>query len=552
MNLNAPTQIDEGSWLPVEVTFDCDDYDTLNLVRWSRDGGATWEESQVYVNGTAIEHYYFGGGDQGTITWDLEIEDSEGNVVSAGGTITVNNVAPTLTLTSSPAGTTIHDHSWVNLSANLWDPAFKGDSDADPLTITIDWGAGLNQIEVFTLDPVTNSGEFNVWHQYALAADQTVPITVTVDDGDTGTDSESFSLAYDDMILTTLASGEGVEGGNVFFSVNTTTESGAISRYDFDVDGDDTFDVTYFEDASGILPGQPYFEWSPTLTLTPGTYTGKARITNTVGASDLVAMSTLIHSIGTAGLVNTGVTSPLTPPGGSVNVGATIGTINWKMTALSDAVFMKVTDKAGQHWLFDMDDDNPNNGKIELDRSKVLSTDDIVYHNGVRMRIDFDSWNLLTPNANMPYFVQKATSTASKVAGGVRETVYGDQYTFSWFDDNSDASQFVQNATRKYQDSPGMARFTDKLQKSPSGQVTALPNVTSAQAFSTPDHAAKVADQYQIEYHFHTYLVDPASPSDPIGYVDWGFTLSATATGWSVSGQSASWVSGINWDSWGC
>lgn len=119
------------------------------------------------------------------------------------------------------------------LSGSVWDPAFSGYPTHDPLLLTIDWGDGTPVFTKLFTDP--SLAGFSEFHTYNLPADQLIGITVTVDDGDGGTDSESFSLAYDDILTITNPKGLGAEGGLLHFRLNAQTEIGAIAAHAVDL-----------------------------------------------------------------------------------------------------------------------------------------------------------------------------------------------------------------------------------------------------------------------------------------------------------------------------
>ena len=120
--------------------------------------------------------------DSGTWTITLTASDGINPPVSQSATLTVANVAPTLTIVSPPPGASSRN---VVFNGMVTDPGSN-----DVLTCTIDWGDGLPVTTV----PVIG-GFCNATHTYAAAVAAAV-ITATASDNDGASATKSVALTF--------------------------------------------------------------------------------------------------------------------------------------------------------------------------------------------------------------------------------------------------------------------------------------------------------------------------------------------------------------------
>jgi hypothetical protein len=189
--------------------------------------------------------------DNGSYTVTVTVRDDDGGVAVRTFTVTVNNVAPTLTLpplgpfeeldegdsiTLPPLGS--FTDPGFNNPANTGDPSNGGET-TETFTYTIDWDDGT--VETFT--PVVTTGGPGVpssgllaghSHQYLdNDADNIYTITVTVHDDDGGSHSQSFDIT--------------VLNVNPTLDPITATDVDAFGRttltLSFEDPGADTFDI---------------------------------------------------------------------------------------------------------------------------------------------------------------------------------------------------------------------------------------------------------------------------------------------------------------------
>ena len=164
--------------------------------------------------------------------WAVTLTASDGiNLpVSASATLTVANVAPSVTITSPAAGSSSRS---VSFAANVTDPGSN-----DVLSCSIDWGDGT----AATTAPVV-SGQCTATHTYAASvASATITVTASDDDGGTATATRSLSFNRPpicsavkaipeilwppdgDLRLVTLVGAYDPDGGPVTYTITAVTQ----------------------------------------------------------------------------------------------------------------------------------------------------------------------------------------------------------------------------------------------------------------------------------------------------------------------------------------
>ncbi|MFJ8080386.1 VWA domain-containing protein [Streptomyces sp. NPDC096205] len=172
--------VDEGSSVPLDGSGSHDPDGTVVSYAWS---GADAGIGTLTNAGAAVATY--NGLDDGADAVTLTVTDDNGLTDGDSTTVTVNNVAPDLTLTSCP----VDPHAVgtdVSFAGTFTDPGTL-----DTHTLSVAWGDGTTTEVPGVGSPVGST------HQYAGAGIYDIAVTVTDDDGGTDTQHCGFVVVYD-------------------------------------------------------------------------------------------------------------------------------------------------------------------------------------------------------------------------------------------------------------------------------------------------------------------------------------------------------------------
>jgi methionine-rich copper-binding protein CopC len=195
--------VNEGSQITLDFTFD--DPGSLDTHTYEVDWG-----DGVITTGVVAGRAFIGShtyADNGEYTVRVKVTDDDGGVGMGVGSVTVDNVAPTL---SVAANQTINEGSQLTLTnigtftdpgfnnpLNSLDPANGGEVD-ETFTFEVEWGDGTApDIGFATVDAlgrvgVPTAGSFDGSHTFA--DNGTYTVTVTVTDDDFGVTQRTFTV----------------------------------------------------------------------------------------------------------------------------------------------------------------------------------------------------------------------------------------------------------------------------------------------------------------------------------------------------------------------
>ena len=237
----GPYAVDEGSDVQLDGTASSDpDGDTLTY---------SWTPVAHLDNPSSATPIYDGVDDTVDLL-TLTVTDPGGLSDSDTTTVTVNNVAPTVTAT----GDTIDEGGTADVTATFTDPGVL-----DTHTATIDWGDGL-PAESVPIVQGAGLGSLQASHPYGDNGSYTVTVTLTDDDSGVGSDAATVTVANVDPVVDLNTDDKVVfPGGEAFVGrVNvpqthdvTATDAGSD---DLTVDWSFGTSTTYYNDGVGPDP----------------------------------------------------------------------------------------------------------------------------------------------------------------------------------------------------------------------------------------------------------------------------------------------------------
>lgn len=295
-----PTTANEGDTVNFDGSGSSDSDGTIESYEWDFGDGTTG-------TGVSTTHVY---ADDGTYTVTLTVTDDNGATGTDTATVTINNVAPTV---DAGLDQVVNEGDTVSFSGDFIDPG-SGD------THIIEWDFG---------DSGTVSGILTPTHVYADNGIYTVTLTVTDDDGGTG--SDTCAITVNNVAPTAEAGGpyEGIIGEAIVFTGSATdpgtadtltyswdfgdgspTETGQTVSHTYSIQGTYTAILTVTDDDSGVGTD------TATVTVTEAP-------TNTMHVGDITFTSD-VRSGGTTSYCKVTVTVPILD---SSNVGVKEATV---------------------------------------------------------------------------------------------------------------------------------------------------------------------------------------------------------------------------------
>ncbi|MBP7998732.1 MAG: DUF11 domain-containing protein [Chloroflexi bacterium] len=267
----AATNVNENGTTTLTGTItDPGTLDTFSLVVNWGDGSAP--QTFNYAAGTnsfSETHTYLDDNPTGTpvdnVTINLTLTDDDTGSDTDSDTITVSNVAPTLSGVTATAN--VNEGSAVTLSGTITDPGTL-----DTFSLVVDWGDG-SAPQTFNYAAATTT--FSETHTYqddnpTGTPSDNVTISLTLTDDDTGSDTDSASVTVNNVAptLSAVAATNINENGSTTLS-GTITDPGTLDTFSLVVDwGDGSAPQTfnYVAGTTSFSETHTYLDDNPTAT----------------------------------------------------------------------------------------------------------------------------------------------------------------------------------------------------------------------------------------------------------------------------------------------
>jgi putative hemolysin len=157
--------------------------------------------------------------DNGAYTVTVTVTDSDGDSGTGNTTVTVSNVAPTVSAT----GATIPEGGTAAISATFTDPGVN-----DTHTATVNWGDG-SPVEAVAVNQSAGSGDLSASHAYVDNGAFVVAVTVTDNDGDSGT--ATTTVTVNNVAPAVVANGDSIPEGGTATVGATFTDPGVLDTH---------------------------------------------------------------------------------------------------------------------------------------------------------------------------------------------------------------------------------------------------------------------------------------------------------------------------------
>ncbi|SES99864.1 parallel beta-helix repeat (two copies) [Methanococcoides vulcani] len=229
---NGPYVGNESTTITFDASGSYDPDGSIVSYKWDLDDDGEFDDG----TGVSVLHTWY---DDYSGAISVKVTDDEGASDIDTTTVTVNNVAPTVTA----VGDVINENDFANVSGTISDPGIL-----DTFDVVIDWGDGYNE----TFPYPAGSTVFNETHQYldddptgTSSDDYTVSVTVIDDGGGEGIATTTVTVNNVAPNITSLAVLE-TEPVEVGTKVNLTAEfldPGIEDTHNFTIDwGDNAAD----------------------------------------------------------------------------------------------------------------------------------------------------------------------------------------------------------------------------------------------------------------------------------------------------------------------
>jgi PKD repeat protein len=280
----GPYVVGEGTTVSFSASGTSDpDSDPLKY-RWDYDGDGDWDTS-------------WSSSSSGSHTWeddysgDVYLEVFDGRLRDVDmTTVTVNNVAPTLT----SSGDTISENGIATVSGFIADP-----SSEDTFELIIDWGEGSPK----TYNYPAGTTSYSETHQYldddptGTASDvYTIDLSVTDDDG--GSDTDSTSVTVNNLSPVVSANGDTINEHGIASVSGSISDTGSLDTFKLEINWGEGSPETFNYPAgtTSYSETHQYLDDNPTATLFD-VYTITVTLTDDDTESDVDTTTVTVNNV---------------------------------------------------------------------------------------------------------------------------------------------------------------------------------------------------------------------------------------------------------------
>lgn len=187
----GPYTTNEGTDVALDASASTDPTGQALTYAWDLDNDGEYDDA------TGDKPTYTNVGQDGVFTVSVKVTDTDGTYDTDSTTVTVNNVAPTVSGVSSDSPK--DENTVLTVNATISDPGWL-----DPLTATIDWGDGAGpQTVTGTLENERPNATLTIAATHTYGDDGTFTVTVCGRDDDVQTCASSFNVRIDNVNPTT-------------------------------------------------------------------------------------------------------------------------------------------------------------------------------------------------------------------------------------------------------------------------------------------------------------------------------------------------------------
>ena len=308
ITLNPISNINEGNSINLSGTYDVGgDSSSMPMLSIDWNGDGTWDQTQFPSGGSFSYSQYYGDDNptntpSDNMTVVARISSFSSGSATASTSFTINNVAPSLSMSLSPG--TVNPNQSVTLSGSISDPGVS-----DSHTLRIDWdGNG-------TWDQTQGAfGSFFVNHSYSTPGTYNVNISLTDDDTGSATGGGTVVVQSNSLSLNIGLSPASInEGGSATLSGSYSggTSSGMLMLH-IDWDNNGTWDQTIYPSGGSFSTSHTWYDDHPSTGTPSDVMNVRAMITDSFSsatASSTITVNNLAPSLNVSfspGSVNEG------------------------------------------------------------------------------------------------------------------------------------------------------------------------------------------------------------------------------------------------------